>query len=471
MDALVAVALQEVAAEGEQGATLPALWNWLESSSSRSGLLLDPALKQALWKLLLSSSCLTFKDSNSAPLASVASSIQAYEDAEGLDIRIVASEDLRDSFLGVYAIRHSDSKLSTEQRRMLERIGRARANGITQYEIGKEFGVSGNKLFYVIKNLESRGLLVRQSSIFRGERPIATNLIHLKRFAKTVKLGSQQRFEIQKAGLEHGKGNGKATEGAKQEGDREAPKKVLVIADLKVNLGYRLTRGHREWRRILSRLMGAGMVEVFEAKVENKILPCLRLLKPFDLKAFNSKDNRVSSEQTESDRSARGAKRGQVTEQVAELSINRQIYEIIKQGGMEGVPVTEIFSSLGLNNRKNYYRLSDMIPKHGLHLKVENHKRSTQYRVCIPADSLCVQSDKERTESRDPIRDSKVKEVNQLSVDANTSTETSAAEGLRQPAEGVWLSENIISEHGCFVGRRNQMRLVWIWSHTMILET
>ncbi|KAI5056476.1 hypothetical protein GOP47_0028294 [Adiantum capillus-veneris] len=470
MDALVAVALQEVAAEGEQGASLPNLWKWLESSSSRSGLLLDPALKQALWKLLLSSSCLTFKDQSSIPLASITPSIQAYQDAEGLDIRIVASEDLRDSFLGVYAIRHSDSKLSTEQRRMLERIGRARANGITQYEIGKEFGISGNKLFYVIKNLESRGLLVRQSSIFRGERPIATNLIHLKRFAKTVKLGSQQRFEIQKAGLDHGKSDAKATEGSKHEGDvkgvlvnddlpalksickklEEAPKKVLVIADLKVNLGYRLTRGHREWRRILGRLVGAGMVEVFEAKVENKVLPCLRLLKPFDLKAFNSKDNRANSEQTESDRSARGAKRGQITEQVAELSINRQIYEIIKQGGTEGVPVTEIFSSLGLNNRKNYYRLSDMIPKHGLHLRVENHKRSTQYRVCIPADPFCVPSDfKDRTESRDSSRDSKVKEVSQLSAEANTSMETSAGEQIfKQPTEGAWLSENIVSEDG-----------------------
>ncbi|KAH7414897.1 hypothetical protein KP509_14G017100 [Ceratopteris richardii] len=465
MDALVAVVLEEVAAEGEQGCSLPDLWKWLEASSSKSGLLLDPALKQALWKQLISSNCLTFKGRSFTPLAATEPSIQSYEDAERLEISIVPSEDLRDSFLGIYDVRHSDSKLSTEQRRMLERIGRARANGITQYEIGKEFGISGNKLFYVIKNLESRGLLVRQSSIFRGERPIATNLIHLKRFAKAVKLGTQQRFEIQKTSLEHGRIEGIVTEGSGHDGAvkgvlvnddlpalkaickklEEAPTKVLVIADLKVNLGFRLTRGHREWRRLLSRLLGAGIVEVFEANVENKVLPCIRLSKPFDPKAFISRDSRGNLDQTESDRSTRGTKRGQITEQVAELSINRQIYDIIKQGGPEGVPVTEIFTSLGLNNRKNYYRLSDMIPKHGLHLKVENHKRSTQYRVCIPAETDYVAQD---LKDGKEIRDSKLKETCNVSSEVNVVPESSTTECLDQPSEVAWLNEDFTSGEG-----------------------
>lgn len=467
MDALVAVALQEVAAEGEQGCSLPALWKWLAASPSGSGLRLDPALKQAVWKLLLTSSCLSFQDQGSGELVGTTPSIQTFEDAERLDIRIVASEDLRESFLGVNAIRHSDSKLSSEQRRMLERIGKARAEGVTQYQMGKEFGISGNKLFYIIKNLESRGLLVRQSSIFRGERPIATNLIHLKRFAKDVKLGAQQRFEIQKAGLEQGRGGIKTTEASSQEKTvkgvfvtddvpalraickklAEAHNKVLVVADLKVSLGYRLTRGHREWRRLLSRLVGAGMVETFEAKVDNKVLPCIRLLKPFDLKAFSSKDNRVNNEETESERSSRGAKRGQITEQVAELSINRQIYDTIKLGGAEGVSVTEIFTSLGLNNRKNYYRLSEMIPKHGLHLRVENHKRSTQYRVCIPADPPSTGADgKDMDEGKDLTRESKHKEGSSVLVRSASMLDKGnpcVAESSKQPSEGAWLNENI----------------------------
>ena len=148
-----------------------------------------------------------------------------------------------------------------------------RANGVTQYEIGKEFGIIGNKLFYIIKSLESRGLLVRHSSIYRGERPIATNLIHLKRFSKSVKLGFHQRFEICSASrttfdddndisVTEGEANQVCNlkdtlinddlpslkEACKK--IEEADNKVLVMSDLKVSLGYRFTRGHREWRRV-----------------------------------------------------------------------------------------------------------------------------------------------------------------------------------------------------------------------------
>ena len=148
-----------------------------------------------------------------------------------------------------------------------------RANGVTQYQIGKEFGISGNKLFYIIKSLETRGLVVRQSSIYRGERPIATNLIHLKRFAKDMKLGFQQRFDIQNSFIAtHDYDDGMTvTEGEASQvccvkdvliNDdlpalksickklEETDNKVLVISDLKVSLGYRFTRGHREWRRV-----------------------------------------------------------------------------------------------------------------------------------------------------------------------------------------------------------------------------
>ena len=40
--------------------------------------------------------------------------------------------------------------------------------------------------------------------------------------------------------------------------------------------------------------------------------------------------------------SSKGTKRGQITEQVVELSMNRQIYDTIKQGGSDGVTVTEV---------------------------------------------------------------------------------------------------------------------------------
>lgn len=80
-----------------------------------------------------------------------------------------------------------------------------RTNGITQSELAKEFGMKGNKIFYVLRKLESRGLIVRQSTILRktevsGDREqksssiVSTNMLHLYRFAKH--LGCQQKLEV-----------------------------------------------------------------------------------------------------------------------------------------------------------------------------------------------------------------------------------------------------------------------------------
>lgn len=82
-----------------------------------------------------------------------------------------------------------------------------RTNGITQSEIAKEFGIKGNNIFYVLRNLECRGLIVRQSTLVRTKEAnsegelknssiVNTNMLHLYRYAKH--LGCQQRLEITK---------------------------------------------------------------------------------------------------------------------------------------------------------------------------------------------------------------------------------------------------------------------------------
>lgn len=87
-----------------------------------------------------------------------------------------------------------------------------RTQGVTQNQLAKEFGIKGNKLFYIVRSLESRGLLVRQSTLVRtkgggseaenglkSNSIVNTNLIHLSRYAKHLNLSSQQRFEIRKS--------------------------------------------------------------------------------------------------------------------------------------------------------------------------------------------------------------------------------------------------------------------------------
>jgi hypothetical protein len=103
------------------------LWNRLQSAGlSSSSPPLDPLVKQLLWKLLLSTACLSFELPDCGAVSCTDLSIQDFQDAEHMDIKIIASEDLRESFLGACDLRHCDAKLSPVQRLILERLGKAR---------------------------------------------------------------------------------------------------------------------------------------------------------------------------------------------------------------------------------------------------------------------------------------------------------------------------------------------------------
>lgn len=83
---------------------------------------------------------------------------------------------------------------------------------MTQNQLAKEFGIEGRNFFYIMRNLECRGLIVRQPAVVRtreacseGEQKnssvVSTNLVYLYRYAKH--LDSQQRFEISKEEQNH----------------------------------------------------------------------------------------------------------------------------------------------------------------------------------------------------------------------------------------------------------------------------
>eukprot|EP01018_Ginkgo_biloba_P011372 Gb_30476 [translate_table: standard] len=420
MDAIVAAALNEISARGSQGCLLSNLWNGLQSAVASAGLHLCDGVKQAIWQALLKVPGLSFSASESSLdclIPTLHPSIQAVEDAERLRVNIVAPEHLRDSCVGLYDLKFSDAGLSSDQRFALERLAKARTQGVTQNQLAKEFGIKGNKMFYIVRSLESRGLLVRQSTLVRTKEGgseaengiksnsiVNTNLIHLSRYAKHLNLSSQQRFEIRKSNAsESGENSDRslsagievAGEGGREDllikDDLPAMKsvcdkleetdgKVLVVSDLKVTLGYRLTVGHRAWRRISKRLLAAGLVEVFRAQIDKKVVPCIRLLKSFDPKAFHPKAANCGSDDFEPE-PLKGAKRGQASEQLAEIPIDHQIYDMIDSEGSQGLTVTEMWKRLGLNNKRNYYRLTNMVSRFGLHLQAESHKRSMLYRV------------------------------------------------------------------------------------------
>lgn len=222
---------------------------------------------------------------------------------------------------------------------------------------------------------------------------VNTNMLHLYRYAKH--LGCQQRLEITKEDkrmvanenmdVNTVSGDG-AGEGCVKEDvhvkdylpalkaicDKldQAGDKILLVEDIKRDLGYRTPTGHRAWRNICNRLKDARIVEEFCAKLNEKEVSCLRLLK-----SFSPKDD-VDTEQQ-----VKFGKRGQITEQLLELPIEHQIYGIVAAEGSKGLTITEICKRLGINNKRYYRRLLTMFLRFGMPLEAENLNRGLAYRV------------------------------------------------------------------------------------------
>ncbi|XAR49896.1 hypothetical protein NMG60_11004070 [Bertholletia excelsa] len=413
MDSIVHAALEEVCSQGANGLALSTLWAKLNSPLSSQGLHLCPSVKNAIWTNLISIPGLQF-EGHGVSYESDDPKIRSVEESEKLNLKIVAAEHLRNSFVGIYDIKASDARIPQIQRRALERLAIARTNGITQSELAKEFGMKGNNIFYILKHLESRGLIVRQSTILRtkesskqGESKsssiVNTNMLYLYRYAKH--LGCQKRLEIIKEdkGLvanDNVEVNAVSGDVAIEEGAKEdvhikdylpalkaicdkleqADGKILVVADIKRDLGYRGTAGHRAWRNICNRLKDARVVEEFIAQVNKKMVNCLRLLKSFSPKNFEPK-TLGRRDDLDMDQLMKMGKRGQITDQVVELPIQHQIYDMVDAEGSKGLTITEICKRLGIKNKQYYTRLFNMFSRLGMHLEAENHNKGLVYRV------------------------------------------------------------------------------------------
>lgn len=125
MDTIVHAALEEICSRGAAGVSLPELWLKLQPALPSHGFTLSPKFKELLWTNLLDIPDLQFKSHGSA-YSPRDDCIRSVGDSERLNLRIVAPEHLRDSFVGIYDVDASDAKVSTQQRRVLELLAIAR---------------------------------------------------------------------------------------------------------------------------------------------------------------------------------------------------------------------------------------------------------------------------------------------------------------------------------------------------------
>ncbi|KAH0461474.1 hypothetical protein IEQ34_009049 [Dendrobium chrysotoxum] len=380
MDNIICAALEEVCVRGASGIRLLELWPSLQVAVSSSSLELSDIVKQVIWGRLASQPGLRFMVSGSSMEQN--NVLQgSMEEMERIGLSIVAEEHMRDSFLGLYDLKQSPHfEISQIQRRVLERLAMARSSGVTQSELAKELDIKGTNFSYVVRNLVCQQLIVKQSTMVREkdyvnvengpkyDQIVNTNLLHLSRYAKNVKLNPQQRIEITRSVCPQMLNESEDTEPCSFPTEvsedclkedvhikdyipamkaicekLEASKnKVDVVSSIKFALGYRKASGHRAWRSILYRLKYSGLVEEFQAKVNGKNVSCLRLIKKFDPKYFLPKSFMHVHNGSDSENLVKTGKRGQITDQLVEVPLEHRIYDMIDAEGQKGITILEV---------------------------------------------------------------------------------------------------------------------------------
>ncbi|KAL4310551.1 hypothetical protein GQ457_01G047440 [Hibiscus cannabinus] len=383
MDAIISSAVEEICSKGRDGVALHSLCSKLASSVE---------IKRALWANLLQIPTVQFLKRNRVYDRNDLS-ILRFDDAEKLDLIVVAKDKLCDNFLGIYDFSlGGEEKEFHQQRLVLERIASARTTGITQSQLSKEFGIAGNRFFYLVKKLEKRGLIIRQEALERtkgsGKQGQTTKLIHLYRYAKQLR--SQEKFEVTKDEGTEGKEDSNV---GHMEEDvlvndnvplmkaicdklEEAHGKVLVMSDVKHDLGYLGSRqAKHRWAKIYGRLKNAGVVEETTVKVNGKDKRCLHLLKKFSCSDFEKNTVRcVEGKEWKLGRC-------QITNQLVELPIDHQIYDTIDATGSKGMLITEVGKRFGIERKPNHKNCFAMSNKFGMPMQMELHNKSHEYRI------------------------------------------------------------------------------------------
>ncbi|XP_019460992.1 PREDICTED: uncharacterized protein LOC109360501 [Lupinus angustifolius] len=387
MDTVINAAVEEIcaAAQLEEGITLESLWSKLQNSPSltSSNLSLSSSVKKAIWTNLIRIPSLRFEPQPSS-----------FEDAEA--VKIFPQQSLSDNFFGLY----DSQTLQQPQMRVLRLLANARSNGITQSQLAKQLRIDANNFHYVLRSLECQGLIVKHSAIEKkkqinndGEESdhyfpsVATHLVYLHRYAKQ-QLASHQRFEITKSNSATANDDDdEDADGTRLQTDvmlkdyapqmkeicdklAEANDKVLIVSDIKKELGYCGSRsGHRAWRGIFRQLKADGIVEQFDAKVNGKVQSCLRLLDP------------ITSGSANEDKNLNSGKKCQAIDLFVELPVEHQIFDMIDAAGSGGISLKEICERLGIELKKNHTRLINLCYRFGIKVQEEQCLKSKTIRV------------------------------------------------------------------------------------------
>ncbi|KXZ52892.1 hypothetical protein GPECTOR_8g272 [Gonium pectorale] len=403
MDALLAVAVEEVALEGREGCQVPALWGLLNSKLPVGPITCMPApLRKLVWELLVARTediHLVIPAPATAAVDAAPKQGKAKKKVAGpLDGATKASDAVRMSVLGVYDIQDSRFPLSDVQLAALEAVGRTRWRGTINADLANRLGVAYRNFYYIVKNLETRKLVVKNPVVFAppGATVTVSSVLHLPRYQPAVKLGPGQMFKT----VDAVRGMEVATYVLQDdnlymrlvcETIAETPERLVVEGDLKLVCGFRGTKGHRVWRRLRKKLEDQGFLAFESCKVRDRLVPCVKLLKewrpPAD--ADEQEPGGEDGEEAEGDGDAPGPSSGN-TIHVAERSLDRQLLDGILSGGPEGVFNQELFAKLGVSSKIFGSKLVEVIKRYNIQVTVVNKGRVVLNRMVAPPELLAA---------------------------------------------------------------------------------
>lgn len=124
MDSVVNSALEEICCGAANGLHLSDLWAKISPTLSARGLPICPSVKREVWKNLEEIPGLKLVACDGAALEAMFKS--SVEECEKMNVKIVAPEAMRRSFLGIYDTGTSESTSTDVQRIILERLAVAR---------------------------------------------------------------------------------------------------------------------------------------------------------------------------------------------------------------------------------------------------------------------------------------------------------------------------------------------------------
>eukprot|EP00854_Cymbomonas_tetramitiformis_P008254 gene8254-9807_t len=406
MEAGVSSALREIALEGPEGCTLLDLWDRLEddflSQVATDNALQENICAQLLHHIELGSLRLITANSLEAS-AGLAAPYRISDLTRGADtIRLIASEALRDSALGLTVERFSTlSQITPLQRQVLERLGRARHKGELQNQLAHHFKTSANSFFNIARHLESHDLILRESVVAQElanpKKTISTYILRLKTLCQRG-CPPARGAASPAPSLSHGaSGNASAQAGAPSActtyGDyfisdaferslqdlcsklAAVPEGVILEATFREQEGMRGNEFQKTWDRLRQAMLSRGLIEQFDAPVKSRTKTCQ---KPH-FRWLNSGDQAKAPKTSEP---VPSVDFGQ--EELLEVPLTQQMMDLIFRYGPEGVLSPTIFRQLGVSQGGNYKREVDLMATYGLLHEKQTVGSCNGYRLTHP---------------------------------------------------------------------------------------